>query len=210
MARDRVDRFLLAAKALGAAGIEQQDISGPHRQLYLLRAHPLPIISMSDELFILYLRQLVCGLMPFSAPLLPTTVEYRYTLMPQPAQEPPQPNGHRPTSVVISHHLGVLIDAPFAQFFCQCYAIRQRVTSTVLSNRRGEIPFQMSIPRTRDMRVVISPFAGPGIDQVEATVNNDPRWLIEFRSKCRGIDQGAVAHANSRHNSGIENSPRMH
>lgn len=118
MATNRIKRFVLAAKAIRNTGVNQAQFTAFEAGQYLIAADD-PVVTLDFKNGRNRLWPLAGQGAPFLDPLPDTAIEQRNTIMPQPAQQPPQARCDHAPIVVIGDDRGLPRNAGNAQFVCQ-------------------------------------------------------------------------------------------
>ncbi|MNR08720.1 hypothetical protein D3C85_1248890 [compost metagenome] len=170
MAANRVQRLVLAGKAIRRTGVDQlvlrraqvgRNLVKQHRA-FLRRAHA----EAGGVAFRRAGVQLAAGLLP----RLDAAIEHRHRLVAQPAQQPPGAGGVHAASVVVGHHLAVGADAERAEADRQALPFRQRVTAVAAVLGAGQVVIQVQVVRAGQVALVVGGTAEIGVIEAETAV----------------------------------------
>ena len=139
MAADRIERFVLAAKAVAGARVDQgKRVAGDIGLHRVGIHHPVAHRARHGWLSITRRRRRRHGAgqwPPLLLPLSDAAVEQRDVLVPQPAQQPPQAYGDHAAGVVIDDDLRLRRDAGHPQLVGERLRIGQRMAAVAPVHR---------------------------------------------------------------------------
>ena len=118
MPGNRIDRFNLAAKAWSGTGVDQGQARITQALLQVLGIHHQTLVELAFQVATRLDHSIQTERETCAMPGLEAAIEDKHAVaLAQPGQQPPCPGGIDPRTVVIKHHIAVVIDAPCAQSF---------------------------------------------------------------------------------------------
>jgi len=111
-------------------------------------------------------------------PFLEPAIEHGDGVVPEPAQQPPQPAGEHRVVLVVRDHLNAAGDAETAEGLRQRPSVRHRMTAVrpVLGPR--EIPGEIRVHRARNVRRGVFARAPLEIVELRAAVDDGKRRIV--------------------------------
>ena len=175
----RVDRFNLAPKARQCASIDQGQGRVVEALLQRLGLDQQLIVRCSVKMPPGKLDRIKVQRKTRGVPGFKAAVEHKHPVpLAQPRQQPPRPRGKCPRTVVIQHHIAVVVDAPPAQTLYQLIGIRQRMTPRdAFGHRATQVAFQVGKLRALDVAFGIAAQPVVRVFKRKAAIQNDQTGL---------------------------------
>lgn len=135
----------------------------------------------------------VAGLLPE----LPAAIEHGDGIMPEPAQQPPEPGGKSATHIVIGDDLRRSVNAPGRQGAGEGGNVGQGMATSVAGDDRGgEVVVQVGIDSTSDVGLLVGATPGVGVEQDETAISNGPVGVADVSDQFLSSNQRCEAHTN--------------
>ena len=173
MAADGIVRFILAAEAVCAAGVDDERAAAGGFCQHL---------GGIDDQFGAGIGGKAAGWRGFGTaaggqagggPGAPAAVQNGDGLVADPAQHPPHACGHTAAAVVIQRDLGLVADAQACDGTGKERCIRQGMAAgAAWHDRPGHVFVQMGVDCAGDVAASVGAAAGAGVAQVEAAIND--------------------------------------
>ena len=193
VARDGVHSFILAGITIGRAGIDElhsvaiqmrEDKRRIHRQ------HTGEALKNSR----FGLRQCAGQRAAFRDPKTYAAIQHGHRLVPQPAQQPPEPRRVYAALRIAGDDLRRLAYPQPAQLVSQFRGNRQRMAAVLASLSSGQILIEMEEMGAREVGFCIGAPPGCQVEQVVPAIADDPVGVIEVLRHDFSRNKGPVVH----------------
>ena len=186
----RIDGLGLAAKPFGGANVDEHSSGLLFHQGIRVNDHALVGHAPEDRGF--RIGHVGGHHQTCISPRLKPAIEHRHPTMSEPAHQPPQPNRHGATQVVVRHHLGPVFYTLRAEPARERLAVGKGVATGRRRHRTGKIAIQVCISRAGDMGLPIGALTLVRVGQIEAAIHHHPVLSMDVFGKRLRTDQGFV------------------
>jgi hypothetical protein len=194
---DAVDGFDIAAKAFGAARIEQQ-ASGGHARGDRIGVEQSAVVERNGIMPGYDRFDAVVGRQAQRRPARETAIEHSDACVPGNAQQPPQARRECAVTGVIDNDLHVRRHAVATEPVAEVGGRWPGMAPSAQRMRAGQVAVEVRVARAGDVRFLPGAFAGGGIVQCEAAVEDAQIGIVQVRRQRFGIDErGPGGHAAS-------------
>jgi hypothetical protein len=162
--------------------------------LNLAFIHPQRVVRTECEHGRMYARTFRGHGEPFPLPSLQAAVQQSDSLVPQPAQQPPQAAGDAAEAVVVDHDLLGLIHAPQPQLVRKGLGVWQGMAAACGRGGTGEILLQVGVAGAGDVIAEVGCATGFGIGEREAAVQDDPGRVLQAGRELVWCDECGMLH----------------
>jgi hypothetical protein len=173
MPADGIDRLVLAAIAVGGAGIDQQMVARADAALDRLRVDGHLQRGAGLERALRLCRYGAVERVARGFPRLQAAVEQRDGIVTEPAQQPPQTRGVHAALRIVCNNLLPLVQAEARELRDERGAFGQRMAPVRARLDAGQIAVQMEIVGAGNMSLRVGLFARLGCGEIEAAIEDE-------------------------------------